>query len=361
MENCFIENLTLTNFRNFHQTTIPFNSNYILIIGKNGSGKTSLLEAISLLFAGKGLRGSKFHEIISDTENLAQLDFNLRSYKGKLNLQISLEKDKSKRNIKLNGEKIPPKELRELAMPFWLTPQLNILFNEGQSTRRKYFDKITYIFNEEHASNLNKYEYYQRERLKIISEYNYDQEWASIIETKLKDLAYEICRARHNTKNLLNDKIEKFETNFPKIQINLNSEIDNIYINKNEEAFKEKVQNLFLRYRQQDAKAHKTFFGALKTEFSALYLKKNKNVAICSTGEQQASLITITIIVCELYIKKFSKKPILLLDELFVHLDEKNKEYLIDFLKNNEIQTFVTSTEAELCSKFSEMAEIVNL
>lgn len=359
MHNSFLKKLKLSNFRNFSKFEADFSSNQILITGRNGSGKTSILESISLLFPGRGLRGSKFCEIISQDSQESNCYYETNSYIGDYNIAIELNKNNSKRSIKLNDSAISAKELNNLLMTFWIIPQQNILFNESQNVRRKFFDRLTFIFNPNHASQINKYEYYQRERIKIITEYAYDKSWVDIIEQKLAILAKEISDDRHNLLNKLNDTIEKIDTTFPKLSCALVSEIDNIYYHSNN--FIDDIKLIFKKNRNEDSNSHKTSFGVLKTDFRANFLSKNKDLSICSTGEQHAGLIAIKIAITEKFMNEKNKKPILLLDELFVHLDERNKEYLSHYLNKNNIQTFVTTTEKELCKDFAKNAQIISL
>lgn len=359
MSECYIRNLNLKNFRNFSDKEIHLDSCSILITGLNGAGKTSLLEAISMLSAGKGLRGAKFQDQIKEGSDYWFLEFELKSYLGNVIINQKNSRNSSKRTLELNSQNITASELSNFASVFWLTPQLNTLFQESQSDRRKFFDRIVYAFHPNHASSIHKYEHYQRERLKILLMDYYDNNWVEVIEVKLTELAIEIGEARLKIKEKLQSTINDLDTTFPKIELVLESKLEDIIRNNSNpyQLVKEEYRNS----RSEDSRAHRNHFGALKTDFYVIHLSKNMPAKFCSTGEQQSCLITLLLAQTESFIKEYSKKPILLLDELFVHLDYQNKAYLTDYINRQKIQTFVTSTEAELCIEFSNNAKIISL
>jgi len=354
-----IKNLSLRDFRNFHEKEIALDSHQILITGLNGAGKTSILEAISMLSAGKGIRGAKFSEQIKAGSEGWFLKFELDSYLGNIILSQSNITKTTKRNLELNSRPITASELSNLSTVFWLTPQLNTLFQESQTDRRKFYDRIVYAFHPEHASNIHKYEHYQKERMKILLMEYYDSSWLDIIENKLTELAVTIATTRLKVKENLQKTIDGLVTTFPKIELELESSLESIVLNNDEP--EQLVKAEYVQAREEDARSHRNHFGALKTDFSVIHMGKNMPAKLCSTGEQQACLIALLLAQSEAFIQEYAKKPILLLDELFVHLDHKNKKYLTDYIDSQKIQTIVTTTEAELCAEFAANAQVIEL
>lgn len=360
MLNCNIEKIKLTDFRNITSKELNFEGSQILITGQNGAGKTSILEAISLLSPGRGIRSEKPNYLNRIGTSSYMIQYHLNSYLGNVIIDQFSDPTSGKKVISMNARTISQNELTNMCNIFWLTPQQNKLFQEGASDRRKFYDRIVYSFFPEHASHLTQYETNQRERFKLLLEGTYDPSWVDIIEQKMSSLALTITKNRLEVASKLNKLIQVLDTDFPKIHIKIKGDLELVY-EKNPEEAEDIFQGFFKKYREDDARTHRSHFGALKSDFMPIYLPKNIDASYCSTGEQQSSLITIIIAHTELFLREAQKKPILLLDELFVHLDEKNKQLLSSFLKAKEIQTFVTSTEKELCSDYYKDANVIEI
>ncbi len=354
-----VKKVRIENFRNFKENELEFIDNLILICGPNGSGKTSILEAISLLSPGKGIKNAKFSEQINFNAKNWYLQFELNSYIGNISLEQNHHTESNKRSISLNSRVIPQTELSKLTTIFWLTPQKNGLFQESQSDRRRYYDRIVYAFVNDHATNLNKYEHYQTERLKILTMDYYDSKWVEVVENKLTELAIKISMARAKIKTLLQHTSDNMKSTFPKIEIHLDSKLDEIVSLSQDPA--EAIKEEYIKSRAEDARIHRNHFGALKTDFSVHHSAKNTAAKFCSTGEQQACMISLLLAQTEAFITEENKTPILLLDELFVHLDNKNRSFLTEYLKDRKTQTIVTTTEKELCNEFASYANIIEL
>ncbi len=362
LSECNIKTIFIKNFRNFIEKEINLDSKQILITGLNGAGKTSILEAISMLSAGKGIKNAKFHDQIRLDSNGWHLKFDMDSYIGSIIVEQSTTIENARRTIELNSRNIGPAELIKLSSIFWLTPQQNTLFQESPQDRRKFYDRVVYGFEHEHATNITQYEHYQKERFKILMMDYFDSAWVDAVEIKLTELALKISSSRIRLKYELQKVIDELDTPFPKIEIQIDSSLEKIIESENRMDLRiELIKNEYEKSRKKDIESHRTHFGALKADFSAIHKGKNIQAKFCSTGEQQSCLITLLLAQTDLFLKSMNKNPILLLDELFVHLDNKNKEYLTDYIKLNSIQTIVTTTEKELCSDFAKHAKLIGL
>lgn len=364
----YIKEIYLDSYRNFKNIEYEFSKGSNLIIGNNGTGKTNILESISLLAAGKGIRRSNFDDFIPLNSNFWHNKYKIHSYMGDMFVEQKFDSESNKRLIFLNEQKISQNDLINLSNIFWITPQQNILFLDTSQERRKFFDRIVYNFDFAHASKIAKYEHYQKERMKIILQDNYDSKWVEIIEKKLSELVADVTFHRHKILSELQFFIDKEETIFPHINLKLDSEIDRFYVsisiyNSDYHLVKEKLQeyslSTFANNREKDARLHKTNFGSHKTDFFAILSDKNIEAKFCSTGEQQSILITIILSLIKLFTDKYQKKPIILLDEIFTHLDEDRRIILSEFLVNMDLQSFVTSTEDDFCQFYAKNSNII--
>jgi DNA replication and repair protein RecF len=361
MKNLYIKSLALHNYRNLQQYELTADVKPIIIIGANGSGKTNILEAISLIFPGRGLRHAKFEEICSYGQRYWKAKYHLEGKLGTTQIESNFLLDTNKRSILFNGGKIKGNELSKLTNIIWLTPQMDGIFLDSPKIRRKFLDRIVYSFEEDHAGKITKYEHYLQERAKILKEHFNDKLWLKITEERLASLALEIARARISILKSLQEVIDVLVNPFPKANLFLEGEIENHIIDKDDSESIDFILKNFEEARERDQISGKSTFGVHKTEFVVNHAAKNLQAKFCSTGEQKALLIAIILAQINLIIKVSSIKPIILLDEVFVHLDDLRKNYLIQFFKNIDAQVWITATDTRGIEEMLDSAILINL
>lgn len=360
MMKVYIERLILDNYRNFSNLELTFNNNIIVIIGENGSGKTNILESISLFSPGKGLRGVRYEEIShNNKENWSNVIY-LQSKIGKALLESNFLSSTNARIIEYNGTKIRSSELGNFANIIWLTPQMDGIFLSSASERRRFLDRIVYNFHPDHASNINKYDYLVSERLKILShaQSNFDESLLRILETKIANIALKINRLRLSVVYFLQQSIATVDAPFPKAKL----DVSLLFENKVEdEEFLHKYLANLNQNRQKDKFTKRTNFGINKQELIVQHQEKGQLAKFCSTGEQKALLISILLGQIEANKTIAKTSPILLLDELFVHLDEVHKSSLAEYIINSKLQTFITTTDMSGLDKIAAIAQTIYL
>ena len=220
----YLEGLNLHNYRNFNELKLAFNNNIVVILGENGSGKTNILESISLLSPGRGLKGAKYDEMAYNYSGNWSTRIYLKSKIGKALVASAYALSNNLRTIEYNGSKIRNTELTTLANIIWLTPQMDGIFLSSPSERRRFLDRIVYNFYQEHASNINKYEHLARERLKLLMQNNsnLNDAWLKILETKTADVTLKIIKLRSNVINFVQGYIDIVDAPFPKAQLEVN-------------------------------------------------------------------------------------------------------------------------------------------
>ena len=218
------------------------------------------------------------------------------------------------------------------------------MFIGPTNSRRRFLDRVVYNFHTSHAKHLTKYDYYMKERIKTLSQNRgqLQSSWLSTIENKMTEEAMFVEKARKETINHMQEAIDNLATNFPKAKLTLSqlSEQQTQWSNFAEDYLKELFQN-----RTKDSYSGRTNFGVHKSDLNVFHNEKQTPAKLCSTGEQKALLISIILASVESILKHTDCTPILLLDELFVHLDDDRKKQLTKYITSTKLQTFVTATD----------------
>lgn len=333
-----LQKLHINNYRNFESQQFIFESDIAILVGPNGIGKTNILEAISLLSPGRGLRGARPEEIIKHNEDHWKISALCRGELGEAKLDLSYTEGKKKAHF--NDSKIPNSELSNFINIIWLTPQMDGLFLGAPADRRKFLDRIVFSSHSNHASLVSKYEKLQRERMKIL-ESNGASSWLDIIEKEMADLAISITKNRLGIIGRINKNMEEIDPAFPHARLQLDSQISEFLEKDNP---MDSILSELASNREKDKYAGRNLFGVQKSDMNCFFEPKNILARNCSTGEQKALLISI--ILAQQISQK--NKPILLLDEIFVHLDENRRKALGEFLLSNKAQLLLTSTDDDI-------------
>lgn len=360
MKQVDIKQINFQNYRNFSEFSITCSEGINIICGPNGSGKTNILESISLLSPGKGLKSTNFDDICKTGELAWKSAFSLQSKLGVAEVVMSHSLQERSRRLSYNGSKMSSSELSNLLNVVWITPQMEDLFLGGASARRKFLDRIVYNFNNSHAKVIVKYEHFLRERNKVLSQgYRANESsWLDTLEEKITVEAESIEKARSLAVDLMQKSIDSLNTPFPKARLNLS------YLREDQaswESFSENYRVALKESRQKDAYSGRANFGVHRSDLLVFYEEKKRPARMCSTGEQKALLISLTLASIELIKHNTDSKPIILLDELFVHLDENRKKHLADYIIGSKLQTFITTTDIVGLEELAKSANLKNL
>ena len=361
--NNYILSLKLSNFRNYQSYKAEFPNCPIALIGKNGVGKTNILEAISLMQPGRGIRSVSLEDITYKNCGNFGIHINLIKDAEKLEIGSSLNINHSKtRKVKIDGKFISPLTLTEYLGVISLTPLMDKLFIEGASNRRKFIDKITWIFFSTHAKNIRLYEKLIRERNNLLKDNILDKIWFDNIEKQIVKYGSNIISDRLKVIKLLNNEINTNSSNFPKADMVVTGEIESKFNNLSDlDLFKDSFLRDLFDTRSKDSFRGITSIGPHRAELEVRYQEKEILANLCSTGEQKSLLISIILAVAKCYKNYCNLSPILLLDEVFAHLDNNKKESLSEEIKNLNVQAFMSGTEESDFMTFNENSYIINL
>jgi DNA replication and repair protein RecF len=360
-----VGSLTLTNFRNHFFASLTPSEKSVVLYGHNGAGKTNILEALSLLAPGRGFRRSKPTEM--DTANGSGSWVVSAEVYGKIGaVQIGTGRESNilpsvnggdnseRRMVRVNGEPLKShNQLSEYVSVVWLTPQMDMLFLEGGTARRKFLDRLVYGFDATHAGRVNRYELAMRERNKLLAMPRVDGDWLAGIEAQMAAEGVAIAFARAEAVEHINAVMQMSTLDFPKAELALAGVIEDAVAAR---AAAIDVEHMFKKMlyesRAVDAQAGRTLGGVHRAEFRVTHVQKNMEAALCSTGEQKALLLAIVLAEARASSLWHGHVPILLFDEVAAHLDPQKRAELYKEIQALNAQVWMSGVSRDL---FEEM------
>lgn len=359
-----LHKLTLSLFRNHEAARLDFTSGgaaapVVVLTGPNGAGKTNVLEAISLLTPGRGLRGAAPADItrrtpqgLPDREGWA-VAAEIEKRDGSITrLGCGFDPRTEKRKFRIDGR--DARATTAFASHFaalWLTPQMDRLFVEGVSGRRRFLDRMVVTYAPDHATHLTKYEKLQRERLNLLQTRRHDERWLASLEQQMAAEAVAIAAARMDVCERLRHHAQDFaaaQTLFPAPHVELLGDAE-VALQSHPAVKVEDGYAATLRdNRGEDAARGRTVMGVHRSDMAVSYAAKAMPAELASTGEQKALLIALTLAHAQMMQAEKGFVPVLLLDEIAAHLDEARRAQLFSFLLGLGGQIFVTGTEEQV-------------
>lgn len=377
-----VSRLTLTDFRNYQFLRINAELCPIVITGENGTGKTNILEAISFLTPGRGLRGAKLADIRRITPTLvsdeyAPTEISNTSWavsstvqKGEDEYEIGTAVEKSAREnedndirsferriVKIDGNKISSQsELGKYISAVWLTPQMDRLFRGGSQPRRSFLDRLVYAFDVEHAKRTANFEHLYREWYQLLKSGSKDNHWLLPLEENMASLGVAIAAARREQTAKLNSFIEHEPDDvFPSVMLELDGLIEKM-LDKMPAIDVEDFYKNRLKEQRKNVLYNDTIDGVNRTDFKVFYRKKRMPAELCSTGEQKSLLVSIILAQTKSQTLHQGFAPVMLLDEVVAHLDDIKREALIEKIRELKVQAWITATNPELFASLKNEA-----
>jgi DNA replication and repair protein RecF len=365
-----IGKLNLTDFRNHSYSSITTDKDFILLTGSNGSGKTNVLEAISMFSASKGLRSSNLVDQ-SNTKGSGgwSIFMEVHSELGNLKLGTGINKpdliNGKARQCRVDGTSYKsPKIFTNYLGIIWLTPQMDGLFTGQKSDRRKFFDKLINLIEIEHSENVKTYERLVMQRNKVLARLDIlEDKWLDNLEKQIAQLATQIFISRDLAVTKINKIMEEeVRSNiFPSAKIVMREEIGNINLHSDMEEIEENLKNLLYEFRKKDKITFRANVGPHRTDFTLLYKKNDMFAENCSTGEQKNLLISLILAEARVFQNNNNNLPILLLDEITAHMDNKRLANLFDQISEIGSQAWLTGTSPEFFSHISDKTDIFEI
>jgi DNA replication and repair protein RecF len=336
--------ITLRTFRNHAATRLEGMAAFNVLVGENGAGKTNVLEAISLLAPGRGLRRAAVSEMAS---NVGDGSFAVAAEMeaGELMLgTMTTPAAPGRRTVRINGAEGPATRLSEWLSVTWLTPAMDRLFSESAGARRRFLDRLVLAREPGHARVSVRYETALRERNRLLSDAREpDPAWLDALETQLAETGAEIVRARAELVRDLADAIADLpEAPFARPALTYASEGGDL-----RDALRDSLQDSLRLGRRRDRAAGRTLSGPHRDDLAVRLATKDAPAADCSTGEQKAMLIAIVLAHAALIGQTIGgpRPRLLLLDEIAAHLDPLRRAALYERLAASGAQVWMTGTE----------------
>jgi DNA replication and repair protein RecF len=344
----YINSIRMKSFRSHLDISINPGKGSVLILGSNGAGKTSILEAISIFSYGKGIRNAKFYEMANKDKDNFMVDLTLQTTKDlSLEYKTFYDKNNKLRKTYINDKEISAINSRKNIPMLWIAPYTEKIFSGAAGPRRVFLDRIVSTFDDEHSNRISGYEKNLKQRTKILKEKPQDIVWLETIEKQLSRLSVAISSSRLEVIIRLAKYLKKPINKFPEAKIFFKNSIEEKLVSTPALDLEESLSKQYRESREIDMILGGSRVGCHKSDLEVINLQKNLPALMCSSGEQKSLLISI-IISTAIAFKEYTKKsPIILLDEVFTHLDLEKKESLLDELTNLESQVWITATEKE--------------
>ncbi|MBL0934525.1 MAG: DNA replication/repair protein RecF [Rhizobiaceae bacterium] len=369
-EQTAIVKLTLTNFRNYGQLSLSLERGPVVLTGDNGAGKTNLLEAISFLTPGRGLRRAAHEDIATASASSGfAINAKIEGPFGDASIGTGTLSDQPgmiepARRVRING--VPAKsadDLLEWLRIIWLVPSMDALFNGPAGDRRRFLDRLVLAIDPQHGRRALDYEKAMRGRNRLLAEGSRDDGWFEAIETQMAETGVAIASARMELVGLLAGMVEKLPDDgpFPKSDIALDGVLEAMVGTAPavdiETAFIERLAD----NRVRDRAAGRTLEGPHRSDLTVTHRPKGMPASLCSTGEQKALLTGMILSQARLVAEMTGATPILLLDEIAAHLDPGRRAALFSILTDLDCQAFMTGTDAALFSSLEGRAQFLDV
>ena len=356
-----INYIELNNFRNFDHCKIFFEKKLNILTGINGSGKTNILESISLTSKGRGIRNANLSNFIKNNQKNFLIKNNLIIQENNYDIKIYVEElnEKLKKITKINEDvsKESIDFLNNSLSYLIFIPEMERLFQSSPSYRRNFIDRLIFSTRSDYNRIINRYKKCLLERNKILQNEIFDEEGLNQVENDICNTGIDIYKSRVQQLNLLNLIIKNLNTN-NRFKFNIKLEIKDKFFNS-DITFDKYLSNL-KKSRPIDKYLGGAKFGPHKSDIISK-INEDFDASLLSTGQQKTIVLLMLLAQCDYLVNSKKIIPILLFDEICSHLDSINREILLDMINMFDIQFFLTGTDKNLFSFVSTKAKFYNI
>jgi len=350
-----VSRLVLGHFRSHRAARLEFDGRPVAIWGPNGAGKTNILEALSLLSPGRGLRRAGTDEMTRRPDGIgwkvaATVDIPSMSHEVETWAEAG-----GARQVTIDGKAASQAALGRIGRILWLVPAMDRLWIEGAEGRRRFLDRIVLSFEPGHAEASLTYEKAMRERNRLLKDMVTDASWYQALEAQMAAAGAGIAENRRSTLARLATAQAGARTVFPAADLTL------ILPEEARAETEADLRDALAEGRRRDLAAGRTLAGPHRADLGAVWATKGIAADQCSTGEQKALLLSLILTTARAQAEDFGAAPILLLDEVAAHLDAERRDALYDEIVALRAQAFLTGTGPELFESLGNRAEALEV
>jgi DNA replication and repair protein RecF len=372
----WLSRLKLDHFRNYQQADLAIHAGQLVILGDNGAGKTNLLEAVSLLAPGRGMRRAKTEHLayrasgfettsgIGDNDDADRLDWavaaTLENEDGTVQIGTGVPPSAKQGNriMRLEGVTVSQADLGSRLAVSWLTPQMDGIFLDSPAARRRFLDRLVIAFDPAHIGRMSRYEKALRQRAHLLTEQRGDESWFSALESVLAETAVAVTAARQSLIKALNQEAACGWFGFPGVELLLGGDTENWLSDMPALAVEDQ---LMLAARTARLNGDLAMPGPHASEFQALHLASQVPANRASTGQQKAMLIAVILAHARLQDRRLGRVPVMLFDDVAAHLDAKRRGALFDAVQSLAGQCWYSGTDDGQFKELSKTAQFVKI
>ena len=367
-----VRQLRLTDFRNYRQLRLDCGGGPVVLVGANGAGKTNLLEALSFLAPGRGLRRARLDEACrrsrgeSDAAAWA-VAATFDTPEGRLAIGTGLDAGRAegalpRRVVRIDGRPATSQTaLGRHVAAVWLTPQHDRLFLDGPGERRRFLDRMVAALHPEHAGDVAAYDNALRQRARLLAEGGRDAHWYTALEDTMARHGVALAAARADTVHRLDAAARLGIGPFPRAGLAMAGDVDGWIDTMPALDAEDRLRDQLAASRLRDAESGTTSSGPHRSDLAVRHLDLDLPAAEGSTGQQKAILVSIVLAHARLMALSRGRPPLLLLDEIAAHLDAERRAALFDEVVALGVQSWMTGTDAELFAPLRGRAQLLRV
>ncbi len=365
-----VTRLVLTDFRNYREARLSLGTEPVVLTGPNGAGKTNLLEALSLLAPGRGLRGAKLTEIDRRAERDGEAPNSGWAVAAVVatrygTMRVGTGRDAAageRRVVRVDGEPARGQmALGERLGVIWLTPPMDRLFLEGPSGRRRFLDRLVLGLDPQHGSRVAAYEQALRERSRLLRDGPADPAWLAALEEVMAEQGVAVAAGRRDAVQRLDRACAEVDGSFPRARLRLVGAVEGWLETMPALAAEAQLAAMLAANRQIDAQTGGAAIGPHRSDLAVELAEKGIAAEFASTGEQKALLISILLAQATLQRAIRGEPPLLLLDEIAAHLDASRRAALFEALLRLESQAWLTGTDEAVFAPLRCQAQFLSV